>query len=223
MAYSKDASSRQKNRTHQGFDMFVKMFTVGMMATNCFLVGDTEAGEAMIIDPGFDGETEARTIINEVERNKFKVKYIINTHGHPDHNGGNRFLKNYTKAPILIHEHDASLLRDPPADRQLRDGDSVKVGNLELRVIHTPGHSRGSIVLLSSDVVFSGDTLFAGSIGRYDLPGGSLDELVNSLKTRLLTLPDYVKVYPGHGPVSTIGEERRHNPFLQNFSWTVFG
>jgi hydroxyacylglutathione hydrolase len=203
--------------------MFVKMFTVGMLAANCFLVGNTETNEAVIIDPGFDRESEAETIINEIERNEFEVKYIINTHGHPDHNGGNQIMKDYTKAPILIHEHDASLLSNPPADRKLRDGDLIEVGSVRLRVIHTPGHSKGSIILLGSDVVFSGDTLFAGSIGRYDLPGGSLNELVNSLKNSLLTLPDHVKVYPGHGPVSTIGEERRYNPFLQNFDWTVFG
>ncbi len=203
--------------------MFVKMFTVGMLAANCFLVGNTETNEAIIVDPGFDRESEAKTIINEIERNEFEIKYIINTHGHPDHNGGNRILKDYTKAPILIHEYDASLLSNPSADRKLRDGDLIEIGSIELRVVHTPGHSKGSIILLGSDVVFSGDTLFAGSIGRFDLPGGSLNELVNSLKNNLLTLPDHVKVYPGHGPVSTIGEERRHNPFLQNFDWTVFG
>ena len=203
--------------------MYVKMFTVGMLAANCFLVGNTQTCDAIIIDPGFNSESEAKTIITEIERNKFEVKYIINTHGHPDHNSGNKIMKDYTKAPILIHEHEASLLRNPPADRKLRDGDLIEVGNIKFKVIHTPGHSKGSIILLSSDVVFSGDTLFAGSIGRYDLPGGSLSELVNSLKNSLLTLPDHVKVYPGHGPVSTIGEERRYNPFLQNFDWTVFG
>jgi len=194
-----------------------------MLATNCFLVGNTETNEAIIIDPGFDRESEAKIIINEIERNEFEVKHIINTHGHPDHIGGNQIMKHYTKAPILIHEYDASLLINPPADRKLRDGDMIQVGSIKLRVIHTPGHSKGSIILLDPDVVFSGDTLFAGSIGRYDLPGGSLNELVNSLKNSLLTLPDHVKVYPGHGPVSTIGEERRYNPFLQNFDWTVFG
>ena len=203
--------------------MFVKMFTVGMLAANCFLVADAQTREAIIIDPGFDSESEAKTIINEIERNEFEVKYIINTHGHPDHTGGNQTMKDYTKAPILIHEYDAPLLKNPPADRKLHDGDLIDAGNIKLKVIHTPGHSKGSVILLGSDVVFSGDTLFAGSIGRYDLPGGSLDELINSLKNSLLTLPDHVKVYPGHGPVSTIGEERRYNPFLQNFDWAVFG
>ncbi|MFQ6074472.1 MAG: MBL fold metallo-hydrolase, partial [Candidatus Bathyarchaeia archaeon] len=106
----------------------------------------------------------------------------------------------------------------PFADKILHDGDSVQVGGIVLRVLHTPGHSQGSISLIGNDVVFTGDTLFAGSIGRYDLPGGSLKEIKSSLK-KLMILPDNMKVYPGHGPTSTIGEERRNNPFLQDFSW----
>ncbi len=199
--------------------MFVKMFTVGMLGTNCFLVGDTESGDAAVIDPGFERESEAKTILKEIDRNGFTVKYIVNTHGHPDHTGGIRLLKEYTKAPILIHEDDAHMLSNPPADRKLHDGDLIEVGGIKLRVIHTPGHSKGSIILVGPDVVFSGDTLFAGSIGRYDLPGGSLEDIKNSLKNKLLILPDNLKVYPGHGPVSTIGQERRTNPFLQSFDW----
>jgi len=199
--------------------MFVKMFTVGMLGTNCFLVGDTESGDAAVIDPGFDRESEARSILREIARNGFTVRYIVNIHGHPDHTGGNQMLKESTKAPILIHEYDAHMLSNPPADRKLHDGDVIEVGSIKLRVIHTPGHSKGSIILLGSDVVFSGDTLFAGSIGRYDLPGGSLEDIKNSLRNKLLTLPDNFKVYPGHGPVSTIGQERRTNPFLQSFDW----
>lgn len=199
--------------------MFVKMFTVGMLATNCFLVADTVSHEALIVDPGFDRESEAKTILKQIELNGFEVKYIVNTHGHPDHNGGNHVLKEFTKAPILIHEYDAPMLTDPPADRKLHDGDLVEIGNIKLRVIHTPGHSRGSIVLLGADAVFSGDTLFAGSIGRYDLAGGSLEDIKCSLQNKLLILPDFMKIYPGHGPVSTIGEERRSNPFLQSFDW----
>lgn len=199
--------------------MFLKMFTVGMLATNCFLVADEKSHEALIIDPGFDRESEAKTILKEIESNGFEVKYIVNTHGHPDHNGGNRVLRESTKAPILVHELDAPMLSDPPADRLLHDGDLIEVGDIKLRVIHTPGHSRGSVILVSAGTVFSGDTLFAGSIGRYDLPGGSLEDIKHSLRNKLLILPDYVKVYPGHGSVSTIGEERRSNPFLQSFDW----
>lgn len=195
------------------------MFTVGMFGTNCFLVADVEIHEALIIDPGFDRESEAKTILKEIEHNEFEVKYIINTHGHIDHIGGNRTLHEVTKAPILIHENDASRLSNSLAVRKLRDGDLIEIGSVKLRVIHTPGHSEGSIILLGADAVFSGDTLFAGSIGRFDLPGGSLVELKNSLRTKLLILPDSLKVYPGHGPVTHLGEERRHNPFLQNFDW----
>ncbi len=210
---------KRKSKLEQGFEMFVKMFTVGMLATNCFLIADAKSHEVLIIDPGFDRESEAKTILREIEHNGFEVKYIMNTHGHPDHNGGNRVLKEFTKAPILIHELDAPMLSDPPADRLLHDGDLIEVGDIKFRVIHTPGHSKGSIILLGLDTVFSGDTLFAGSIGRYDLPGGSIEEIKNSLKNKLLVLPDYMKIYPGHGPVSTIGEEKRSNPFLQSFDW----
>lgn len=202
--------------------MLVKMFTVGALGTNCYLVGDKEIREALIIDPGLDREFEAQNILKEIRRQEFEVKYIVNTHGHPDHTGGNRILKEYTKAPILIHELEAQTISDPPADHTLRSGDIIEAGSVKLRVIHTPGHSRGSVILIGSDAVFSGDTLFAGSIGRYDLPGGSIDDIVHSLKNRLMTLPEHLKLYPGHGPVSTIGEERRSNPFLQNFDWTLY-
>jgi len=197
--------------------MFVKMFTVGMTQTNCYIVGDTQTEEAVVIDPGFDSTAEAKGILKEIERNKFRVKFIVNTHGHHDHTSGNKMMKEATKAPILIHEYDAPLLRNPSADKVLREGDIIELGEVILRVLHTPGHSKGSIALLSADIVFSGDTLWAGTIGRYDLPGGSLEEIMNSLKNKFLILPDRLKVYPGHGPVTTIGEERRSNPFLQEF------
>jgi glyoxylase-like metal-dependent hydrolase (beta-lactamase superfamily II) len=196
--------------------MFVKMFTVGMIQTNCFIVGDTQTEEAVVIDPGFDSASEAKSILKEIERNRFRVKFIINTHGHPDHTSGNKTMKEATGASILIHEYDAPLLRNPSADKTIREGDLVELGEVKLRVLHTPGHSKGSIALLGTDAVFSGDTLFAGGIGRYDLPGGSLEEIMNSLKNKLLILPDHLKVYPGHGPVTTIGEEKRSNPFLQD-------
>jgi glyoxylase-like metal-dependent hydrolase (beta-lactamase superfamily II) len=173
------------------------MLPVGMLLTNCYVVGQVETREAILIDPGTNRETEAKKILREIESNGFKIRYIVLTHGHPD---------------------DAPMLKGPFADRTLNDGDSVQVGGIVLRVLHTPGHSRGSISLVGNDLVFTGDTLFAGSIGRYDLPGGSLEEIKSSLK-KLMMLPDRMKVYPGHGPTSTIGEEKRSNPFLQNFSW----
>jgi glyoxylase-like metal-dependent hydrolase (beta-lactamase superfamily II) len=141
----------------------------------------------------------------------------VNTHGHPDHTGGNKALKTATSAPLLIHELDAPMLESAIADRTLREGDVLEIGETKLRVLHTPGHSPGSVALLTTDAVFVGDTLFAGSIGRYDLPGGSLEQLMNSIKTKLLVLPDSTKVFSGHGPVTTIGEERRNNMFLQDF------
>jgi len=197
--------------------MFVKMFTVGMMQTNCFIVGDTQIEEAVVIDPGFDSASEAKSILKEIERNRFRVKSIINTHGHSDHTSGNKTMKEATGASILIHEYDAPLLRNPSADKTIREGDIIELNEVKLRILHTPGHSKGSIALLGADAVFSGDTLFAGGIGRYDLPGGSFEEIMNSLKNKLLILPDHLKVYPGHGSVTTIGEERRSNPFLQDF------
>jgi hydroxyacylglutathione hydrolase len=208
--------------------MILEMLTVGTLFTNCYIVGCPETLEGLVIDPGFDRDNEADRILKEVDQHHLKVKYIVNTHGHPDHTAGNGILKEATGAPILIHELDAPKLTDasknfsrlfglrvtsPPADQTLREGDVVQVGKVKLKVLHTPGHSKGSISLLAENVVFTGDTLFAGSIGRYDFPDASFREIMSSIK-RLATLPDHMKVYPGHGPTSTIGEEKRSNPFL---------
>jgi hydroxyacylglutathione hydrolase len=211
--------------------MITKMFTVGKLCTNCYVVGCTETRKALIFDPGFETEIEAKTVLKEIDQRKLRVRYIVNTHGHPDHTSGNGIMKKLIGAPILIHEYDAPMLTDstknlsmlfglrtaslPPADQMLHDGDVVQVGSVALRVLHTPGHSRGSISLLGADAVFTGDTLFAGSIGRTDLPSSSYEEIMLSIK-KLAKLPDRIRVYPGHGPTSTIGEEKRHNPFLQN-------
>jgi len=213
--------------------MITKMFVVGTLGTNCYVVSCTETREALIIDPGFETDLDARAVMKEIDQSKLDVKYIVNTHGHSDHVAGNGIVKRLTGAPILIHEYDAPMLIDstenlsmlfglrvaslPPADRMLHDGDVVRVGNIGLRVLHTPGHSRGSISLLGDEVVFTGDTLFAGSIGRTDLPGSSYEEMMLSLK-KLMTLPDRMRVCPGHFSTSTVGEEKRHNPFLQDLS-----
>ena len=209
--------------------MILEMLTVGTIFTNCYIVGCSETLEGLIIDPGFDRDSEAGRVLEKVDQHHLEIKYIVNTHGHPDHTAGNRILKEATGAPILIHELDAPKLTDasknlselfglrvtsPPADQVLREGDVVRVGKVKLKVLHTPGHSKGSISLLGNKVVFTGDTLFAGSIGRYDFPDASFREIMSSIK-RLAMLPDHVKVYPGHGPTSTIGEEKRSNPFLQ--------
>ena len=203
---------------------------VGPLATNCYIVVCEKTSEALIIDPGFSME-EKKNILNEIIQRGFKVKQILNTHGHVDHICGNSILKAFTGASLLIHENDAPMLADPSrnlsytlgynvvspeADRLLKDGEIVKVGDLKFIVIHTPGHTKGSISLFSKreKVVFTGDTLFAGSIGRTDLPGSSLNEIMHSLKGKLMNLPEETVVYPGHGGKTTIGREKRTNPFL---------
>ena len=192
--------------------MIVKRFTVGWLSTNCYVVGCEETKEAVVIDPGMESEKETEQILDFIEQNGFRIKYIINTHGHPDHISGNAVMKEATGAPILIHENDAERVK---ADRKLHDGDALQVGTLKLVVLYTPGHTKDGISLLGDNVVFTGDTLFAGSVGRTDFIGGSYDELMRSIKTKLLPLPDSFKVYSGHGPSTTIGDEKKHNPLLQ--------
>ena len=137
---------------------------------------------------------------------------VVNTHGHPDHISGNMIMKQATGASILIHENHSG--RANP-DQKLSDGDVIKIGNYKLVVLHTPGHTKSGISILGDGVVFTGDTLFAGSVGRTDFPGGSFEELINSIKTKLVPLPDHFKVYPGHESFSTIGNEKKYNPYLQ--------
>ena len=196
--------------------MLIKKFTVGMLATNCFVVGNTQTKEAVIIDPGFDNKSEAENILNVIQLGEYRVKFVVNTHGHSDHVSGNKTIKEATSAPILIHEFDAPMLKNTKADKMLHEGDVIEIGDIRLRVLHIPGHTKGSIALLDPNHIFVGDTLFAGSIGRYDLVGGSLEDLMNSIKKKILMLGDHMKVYPGHGELTTIGKERRTNPFLQD-------
>jgi len=211
--------------------MILKRLTVGILSTNCYIVGCPQTKEAIIIDPGFDRGEEAKRVLKEVDQHGLRIQYIVNTHGHPDHLSGNGIIKRATGAPILIHKEDAPLLTDtaknlsdlfgfqmvsPPADKTLQDKDVIKIGEIVLTVLHTPGHSRGSICLLGEDVVFTGDTLFAGGVGRTDLPGSSHQEILRSLKNKLMPLPDHLRVYPGHGLSSTMGREKRFNPFLSS-------
>jgi glyoxylase-like metal-dependent hydrolase (beta-lactamase superfamily II) len=209
--------------------MKVQMFTVGALFTNCYVSSCEKTKEAVIIDPGFDDYSEAERIFKYIDTNALKLRYIVDTHGHPDHTCGNGSVRERFHVPILIHEGDAHLLGEsgrataeffgfqshsPAPDRFLHEGDCVKLGNTTLKVIHTPGHSAGGISLVGDKEVFTGDTLFAGSIGRTDFPESSEDDMMRSLK-KLADLPDDFVAYPGHGPVTTIGEEKRCNPFLQ--------
>lgn len=205
--------------------MIIKRIQVGMIGTNCYLVACPDTKEAIVIDPG----DEAKMIYDLAEKEGYKIFAIVNTHGHWDHVGGNSELKALTGAPILIHEQDASYLGDrklnlgslmgknevsPSADKCLQEGDIVQVGKLEFKVIHTPGHTPGGISLLGEKDIFVGDTLFAGSIGRTDFPGGDYRVIISMIKEKLLPLADEIKVYPGHGPSTTIGQEKKKNPFL---------
>jgi len=198
---------------------------VGPLAANCYLLACTETKRAVVIDPG----DEADYIFDLVEGHEWRVEFIIDTHGHFDHTGANGPLKELTGAKLAIHVDDASLLSSqaehaasygvsipasPEPDHLLCDGERLHVGTLNLEIIHTPGHSAGGICISCGNILFSGDTLFAGSIGRSDLPGGNHHSLIDSIRTRLLPLPDETVVLPGHGPATTIGEERRCNPFL---------
>lgn len=202
----------------------VENFVVRYTATNCYLVYSRQDGEGQIIDPG-DISKELWQVVVKL---KLKIRCIINTHGHIDHTGGNDWYREKTGAPLLVHEQDRDFYANPTlnlstyskpcvlkqADRMLREGDIIRVGKEELRVLHTPGHTPGSICLLSKMILFSGDTLFAGSIGRTDFPLGSYKELMNSLKTKIMILPGNLAVYPGHGPSSHLDFEQRTNPFL---------
>jgi len=205
------------------------MFTVGEFFTNCYVISCQQKKEAIIVDPGFDDRLEAEKIFKFIDENALALKFVLNTHGHPDHTCGNILVKEKFPVPILIHEYDAHMLgglaekaseflgfknSSPPADMSLRDGALVKFGMMTLRVIHTPGHSRGSISPQGEKEIFTGDALFSGSIGRTDFPESSEQDMRLTLK-KLARLPDNFIVYPGHGPPTTIGEEKLRNPFLQ--------
>jgi glyoxylase-like metal-dependent hydrolase (beta-lactamase superfamily II) len=209
--------------------LMVKMFTVGLLATNCYVINCKDTLQAAVIDPGFVSEEEAQEVLAYIKTSNLDLKFIIDTHGHPDHTCGNSIIKERFHTPICIHKDDAYMLGEsgietaryfgydcvsPPADILLNDGDYIKFGDVTLRVMTTPGHSFGSMVLLGETEVFTGDTLFAGSIGRTDFPASSEREMQLSLR-KLLQFPDYFVVYPGHGPVTRLGEEKRVNPFLR--------
>jgi glyoxylase-like metal-dependent hydrolase (beta-lactamase superfamily II) len=209
--------------------MILESFPVGPLACNCTILGDEATREAIVIDPG----DNVSRIHQRLTEQGLKLKQILVTHGHIDHVGGALKLKRMTGAPIFLNESDLPLLemmdtqaawvglgRAPetaPPDEGLNDGQIVGLEHYPAKVLHTPGHTQGSVCLHFAPInlLIAGDTLFAGSIGRTDLPGGDFDQIIASLRTRLLALPDETRVLPGHGPGTTIGEERRLNPFLQ--------
>jgi len=207
--------------------MICEIVVVGPLEVNCFILGCEETRQGVVVDAGDD----AAQIIAAVERHGLSIGQVINTHGHFDHVGANRRVVERFGARYLIHEADAPMLEraaavakgyglqgenSPQPDAFLADGMEISFGNCRMKVLHTPGHTQGGccLYLEAQKMVITGDTLFADSIGRTDLPGGSHEQLLSSIRTKLFTLPDDVVAYPGHGPKTTIGHEKHHNPYF---------
>jgi glyoxylase-like metal-dependent hydrolase (beta-lactamase superfamily II) len=188
----------------------LRKLVVGPYQSNCYILGCDKTKVGVIIDPG----DEAVRIVNEISRNGLRILHILITHGHVDHVGAASELKRITKAPVLIQSLDAPGLGFP-ADGDLREGEKLEVGSYTITAIHTPGHSPGGMCLSAPGAVFTGDTLFAGSIGRTDFSGGNHHQLIQGVIKKIFPLGDDIRVYPGHGPASTIGRERLTNPFFR--------
>jgi len=220
-------TNHSRRPTRYNIPMIHEIFPVGPLQCNCSIIGDETTREAMVIDPGDD----IQNVLALLRKHNLQVKQIVITHAHIDHVGGAMKLRAATGAPILLNENDHALLKmlDVQAawigvpspgkveiDHSLSSGESVTAGSHTATVLHTPGHTEGSICLYfpAERKLIAGDTLFAGSIGRTDLPGGSIQKILQSLHHTLLALPDETVVVPGHGPLTTIGEERESNPFL---------
>ncbi|BCA79575.1 MBL fold metallo-hydrolase [Desulfuromonas sp. AOP6] len=205
--------------------MIVECLSVGPLQVNCFIIADEPSREAMVVDPGDEGER----IWQHLQEKRWTLKYIVNTHGHFDHIGGNRSLVEKAGAPLMIHPADVPLLQNaaqhaaiyglktvssPEPQRLLNEGDVLNLGDLAFSVLHVPGHSPGGICFYGEGHLFAGDVLFAGSVGRTDLPGGDHDTLIQGIKQKLLVLPEQTVVHTGHGPDTTIGREKKSNPFV---------
>lgn len=199
--------------------MKIKRIPAGVYAANCYIVIDEETKDCVVMDPGGDEED----LIKAIKKENVQVKYILLTHGHADHTGAALRLKKDFNSPLCISSEDYELISKGAfmygdivnnIDQYIKEGDIFKVGNMDIKCIHTPGHTPGGVCFLIEDSVFTGDTLFAGSIGRTDFQGGNFDAIIKSIKEKLMVLGDEIKVFPGHGPESTIGKERLHNPFL---------
>lgn len=206
--------------------MIIKAMPVGPLQANCYIVGCKQTHKAAVIDPGGD----TNRILMALAKEKLTVSAIINTHGHFDHVGGNKPLKDATGADLMIHPLDAPMLdhlarsaaawglraeNSPKPDRLLEEGDMIECGTIQFKVLHTPGHTPGGISLHADNALFVGDTLFAGSIGRTDFPGGDYGTLIRNIQTKLFTLPDDTRVYTGHMEPTTIGREKKYNPFCR--------
>lgn len=213
--------------------MKIVKFGFSLFGINTYVVVDPSTGKCAIVDPGMIDPEEENALADYIERNEYQVTHVINTHLHIDHVAGNHFAIERFHVPVLAHQDDESLgeridlqaaqfgmsekIDNVTISTYLHDGDTIEIGEGRLEVLHVPGHSQGSVVLYDREggFVIVGDALFAGSIGRTDLPGGSYPQLINSIKSKLMSLPDSTVVYPGHGPATTIGIERRSNPFLR--------
>jgi len=205
--------------------VILKMLVVGPIQANCYILGCEQTKQAVVIDPGGDVDK----ILLALAKDHLRCVHIINTHGHFDHTAENKRLKEVTGAQLIIHRDDAPLIANqassgemwgirvdnsPPPDRYVKEGDLITFGDISLKVLHTPGHSEGGISLTTDKMVFVGDTLFAGSIGRTDFPGGDYESLLRNVREKIFPLGDDVVIYPGHGPKTTVGRERRSNPFF---------
>jgi len=204
--------------------MILEKKIAGVLGVNCYIIGDEETKKGAVIDPG--GSIE--DLLNTIRAHELDIEYIILTHGHGDHIGAVQYLKNMTNSKIVAHVDEKELLGDKDknltsklgfgiveidADEYVKDGQNIKLGNLNLEIIHTPGHTPGGICIKIDNIMFSGDTLFAGSIGRYDLFGGDYEELKKSLN-KLSKLDDEITVFPGHGPATRLGIEKTTNPYM---------
>ncbi|NLK96632.1 MBL fold metallo-hydrolase [Defluviitalea saccharophila] len=214
--------------------MILKVLTVGMMGVNCYIMGDETTGKGVVVDPGAEGNK----IIEAIKKENLEIEYIFITHGHFDHIGALDKVKEFTGAEIVIHEEGKEYLSNPnlnlsgvfahrgftkTADKYVSDGEIIHVGNLSFKVIHTPGHTMDGVNYYEENhkVLFSGDNLFQRSIGRTDFPGGSFQLLKAGIKDKLLVLPEDVMVYPGHEGATTIGSEKKHNPYFNEDGWDV--
>lgn len=207
--------------------MYISTLPVGLIQTNCYVVGCEETKEGAVIDPG----GHPGRILAEVERHGLAIKYVLNTHAHIDHTDANGAIVQATGAPLALHPQDLPILTasggaalfgiqadpSPAPDLELHDGDELEVGTLRFRVLHTPGHTPGHVCFYepAEGALFDGDVLFFRGVGRTDLPGGSWQQLMDSIRRVLFALPDETKVYSGHGPATTIGDEKRQNPWLR--------